>query len=60
MRILSAKRKSLSEPFGSPQFIATGEGIFEGPALSPDEKSLYYHKILVPGKKTVLYVMSRK
>jgi Tol biopolymer transport system component len=42
--IYVASRKSTSEPFGEPRKIQAITGFVEGPTLSPNEKSLYYHK----------------
>ena len=41
--IYTAKRSKISEPFGKPKKIEAISGFAEAPALSPDEKSLYYH-----------------
>jgi len=42
--VYRAARKDLQEPFGAPQKISSIQGFVEGATLSPDEKSLYYHK----------------
>jgi Tol biopolymer transport system component len=41
--IYTATRSSTSKPFGKPKRIKAITGFAEAPALSPDEKSLYYH-----------------
>jgi WD40 repeat protein len=41
--IYTATRAKTSEPFGKPRKIAAITGFAEAPALSPDEKSLYFH-----------------
>jgi Tol biopolymer transport system component len=41
--IYTATRASTSQPFGKPRKIEAITGFAEAPALSPDEKSLYYH-----------------
>lgn len=41
--IYTATRSSISKPFGKPHKIEAITGFAEAPALSPDEKSLYYH-----------------
>jgi hypothetical protein len=41
--IYTATRASTSKPFGTPRKIEAITGFAEAPALSPDEKSLYYH-----------------
>src|SRR5271170_5076868 len=42
--IYTATRRKTSEPFGKPRKIKAITGFAEAPALSPDEKSLYYHE----------------
>ena len=42
--IYTATRTIPSAPFGTPQKLEVITGFVEGPTLSPDEKSLYYHK----------------
>lgn len=42
--IYTATRADTSAPFGTPQKLEVITGFVEGPTLSPDEKSLYYHK----------------
>lgn len=41
--IYTATRSSTSKPFGEPRRIEAISGFAEAPALSPDEKSLYFH-----------------
>jgi hypothetical protein len=41
--IYTATRSSTSKPFGAPRKIDAITGFAEAPALSPDEKSLYFH-----------------
>jgi hypothetical protein len=41
--IYTAARASTSQPFGKPRKIEAITGFAEAPALSPDEKSLYFH-----------------
>jgi WD40-like Beta Propeller Repeat len=41
--IYTATRLKVSEPFGKPKKIEAITGFAEAPALSPDEKSLYFH-----------------
>ena len=41
--IYTATRASKSQPFGKPRKIEAITGFAEAPALSPDEKSLYFH-----------------
>ena len=59
-KIMRASRTALNQPFGMPGVVgAIGERNFvEGPALSPDEKTLYYHKH-VTGKSR-LYRVTRQ
>jgi hypothetical protein len=42
--IYTATRSKTSRPFGKPKRIEAITGFAEAPALSPDEKSLYYHE----------------
>lgn len=42
--IYRAARATSSSVFDPPQLVSAIVGFVEGPALSPDEKSLYYHK----------------
>ncbi len=41
--IYTATRSKVTKPFGKPRKIAAITGFAEAPALSPDEKSLYFH-----------------
>lgn len=43
-RIYVATRNSITEPFAKPYQIKEISGFVEAPALSPDEKKIYYHK----------------
>jgi hypothetical protein len=42
--IYTATRTDTLSPFGAPKKVQAITGFAEGPTLSPDEKSLYYHK----------------
>ena len=42
--IYMAKRAAKTLPFGEPMRLSAIDGFVEGPTLSPDELSLYYHK----------------
>ena len=42
--IYMAKRVSKTLPFGEPKRLSAIDGFVEGPTLSPDELSHYYHK----------------
>jgi Tol biopolymer transport system component len=42
--IYRSSRTRIGEPFGKPNKIAAISGFVEAPTLSPDEKSLYFHK----------------
>lgn len=42
--IYVAERADKTKPFQEPQRLAAINGFVEGPTLSPDEQSLYYHK----------------
>jgi Tol biopolymer transport system component len=43
-RIYRSTRANYTGAFGAPQLVSAVTGFVEGPALSPDEKSLYYHR----------------
>jgi hypothetical protein len=55
--IYVANRVSTSAPFGLPRKVQAITGFVEGPTLSPDEKSLYYHK--KENGRFVLYRVTR-
>jgi Tol biopolymer transport system component len=52
-----ATRTDASSPFGAPRKIQAATGFVEGPTLSPDEDSLYYHKR--EGSLFVIYRVTR-
>jgi WD40-like Beta Propeller Repeat len=56
--IYMAQRGSTSESFGQPLKLTAIEGYVEAATLSPDEKSLYYHRR--DGGKFVLYRVTRQ
>lgn len=55
--IYTATRTATTLPFGPPQRVASIDGLAEGPTLSPDEKSLYYHRL--EASQYVLYRVTR-
>ena len=55
--IYSATRARLANPFGKPGKVAAIGGFAEGPSLSSDGRSLYYHK--KKGKRFVICCVSR-
>lgn len=55
--LYAATRTDASSPFGVPRKITAAIGFVEGPTLSPDEKSLYYHKR--EGDRFVIYRVTR-
>lgn len=55
--IFMAKRTSLALPFNRPTRLTAIKGFVEAPTLSPDERSLYYHKKV--GNQFMLYRVSR-
>lgn len=55
--IFRAVRNDVNEPFGKPLWVSAILGHIEAPTLSPDEKSLYYHK--KEGEKFVIYRVTR-
>jgi len=57
--IYRATRANTSDPFGMPLLVSAISGFVEGPALSPDEKSLYYHKLNTNTGKFELYRVTR-
>ena len=57
-RIWRAARKNSHEPFGEPQLVSAITGFAEGPTLSPDGLSLYYHAR--EGGKFVVFRVTRK
>ncbi len=44
VQIYRATRATSTAAFATPQLVSAITGFVEGPALSPDEKSLYYHR----------------
>jgi hypothetical protein len=44
-QIFRSQRAEVSEPFGAPQHIPV-DGHVEGPTLSPDGRSLYFHRLV--------------
>ena len=44
VRIYRATRASSTAAFAAPRLVSAITGFVEGPTLSPDEKSLYYHR----------------
>ena len=44
--IFLASRASTASSFGAPEPIAAIDGFAEGPSLSADERSLYYHRLV--------------
>ncbi len=55
--IYAATRTDTSSPFEAPRKISAAAGFVEGPTLSPDGKSLYYHKR--DGDLFVIYRVTR-
>jgi hypothetical protein len=58
-RIYQTLRSSITSPFGPPQLVSAIDGFVEGPALSPDERSLYYHRLNTFTNKFELYRVTR-
>lgn len=50
-------RKKIAKPFGLPERVIAIEGFVEAPTLSPDGRSLYYHK--KEGDLFVIYRVTR-
>lgn len=57
--IYRAVRSNTSSLFGVPQLVSAIEGQVEGPALSPDEKSLYYHRVNTQTDMREIYRVTR-
>ncbi|WP_348261878.1 hypothetical protein P8935_18990 [Telmatobacter sp. DSM 110680] len=53
VRIVVARRSSLSDPFGEPQVLGTLKGFVEAPSLSLDGSELFFHKKV--GDKYLIY-----
>jgi hypothetical protein len=53
-----ATRPDTASPFGIPQRLEAITGFVEGAALSPDERSLYYHR--KDGARFVLYRVTKR
>jgi hypothetical protein len=53
-----ATRPDTAAPFGIPQRLEAITGFVEGAALSPDERSLYYHR--KDGSRFVIYRVTRR
>ena len=52
-------RATSNSVFDPPQLVSAIAGFVEGPALSPDEKSLYYHKLNTSTGDFELYRVTR-
>ena len=55
--IYTSRRAAKSAPFGEARRLAAVSGFVEAPSLSPDEKSLYYHKR--ENARFVVYAVTR-
>jgi hypothetical protein len=58
-RIYQTTRPKIAGPFGPPRLAGAIDGFVEGPALSPDERSLYYHRLNTVSGKFELYRVTR-
>ena len=58
LRIYMAKRNNPGEPFGKPGLIGSIAGFVEGPTVTGDGKSLYYHK--KEGSRFHIFRVTRK
>lgn len=56
--IFVATRNSIDEPFNQPYKIESITGFVEAPAISPDDKTIYYHK--KENGKFGLYMIQKK
>lgn len=57
-QIYISKRPDIKAPFDKPKRLSAAEGFVEAPALSPDERSLYYHRR--DGALFVIYRLTRQ
>jgi hypothetical protein len=53
VRIVVARRSSLSDPFGEPEVLGALKGFVEAPSVSRDESELFFHKKV--GDKYIIY-----
>lgn len=58
-RIYRSVRSDTGSPFGTAQLVSAITGFTEGPAFSPDEKSLYYHRLNTGTNKYEIYRVTR-
>jgi hypothetical protein len=58
-RIYRTTRTSTSSPFAAPQLVSAIDGVVEAPAFSPDEKSLYYHRLNTTTGRFEIYGVTR-
>lgn len=58
-RIYRAARATSGGTFGAPQAVGAVTGFVEGPALSPDERSLYYHRLNSSTGRFEIYRVTR-
>jgi hypothetical protein len=58
-RIYRAARSNTGSAFGMPQLVSAITGFVEGPAFSPDEKSLYYHRLNTVTNRFEIYRVTR-
>ena len=58
--IYRAVRDNKNAAFKQPEVIDAIDGFVEGPAFSPDERSIYYHRLNTKTKKFELYRVTRQ
>ena len=58
-QIYRAARSNIGDPFGNSQLVSVIDSFAEGPSLSPDEKSLYYHRRNTTTNRFELYRVTR-
>lgn len=58
-RIYRAARSNNNSAFGTPRLVSAIDGFAEGPTLSPDEKSLYYHRLNTSTNRFEIYRVTR-
>ena len=58
-RIYRAARSNNNSAFDTPRLVSAIDGFAEGPTFSPDEKSLYYHRLNTSTNRFEIYRVTR-
>lgn len=56
--IMTARRSSLTAPFGAPSFVIPPGGLVEGPTVFPGNDRILFHRV-TPGAPTRLFTVQR-